>query len=262
MKATSPTSSASWDGGAYDAVAEAQHRWGLEVITRVPASARRVLDAGCGSGRVTADLLARMPAARVTCLDASASMIEAARQRLTPFADRVSFLAADLAVPLPEDLQVDCVLSTGTLHWVTDHTAAFANLFSALAPGGALVAQCGGAGSLARVRDRLDRLGIQWRHLNCYVGAEDTEARLRACGYVDVWCWLEPRPIGFASVDALARYLDAAALSPYVEGLDPEHRSTVVAAVASAVSSLTLDFVRLNILARRPLAPGGPEESP
>ena len=131
-----------WDARTYDRVADPQTRWGTAVLDRLPlAGDERVLDAGCGSGRVTELLAKRLPRGRVVALDGSPSMIDAARERLAPFGNRVEYVVADLGVPLPVDGTIDAILSTATFHWVPDHDALFANLATVVRPGGRLVAQ-------------------------------------------------------------------------------------------------------------------------
>src|SRR4029453_5293945 len=72
-----------WDARTYDRVADPMTRWGEAVLDRLPlAGDERVLDAGCGSGRVTELLAGRLPRGRVVALDGSTAMVEAARQRL------------------------------------------------------------------------------------------------------------------------------------------------------------------------------------
>ena len=139
-----------WNASSYDRVADPQTRWGAEVLGRLPLEGdETVLDAGCGTGRVTELLLGRLPRGRVVALDFSAAMLVEARKRLAPFGDRVAYVEADLARPLPLDATVDAVLSTATFHWVMDHDAMFENLAAVLRPGGWLVAQCGGFGNVA-----------------------------------------------------------------------------------------------------------------
>ncbi|HEX5148335.1 MAG TPA: class I SAM-dependent methyltransferase, partial [Candidatus Limnocylindrales bacterium] len=130
---TVPPAPRDWDARTYDRVAEPQTRWGRAVLDRLPlVGDERVLDAGCGSGRVTELLAARLPRGHVVALDASAAMIETARERLAPLAERVEFVVADLGLPLPLAEPVDAVLSTATFHWVPDHDALFANLAAVL----------------------------------------------------------------------------------------------------------------------------------
>src|SRR5207237_182759 len=106
-------------------------------------------DAGCGSGRLTAELIGRLPHGHVIALDASEAMLEVARRELARFGARVSFMHADLGA-LALDAHADLVFSNATLHWVKDHAAMFRGIFGALKPGGRLHAQCGGFGNLER----------------------------------------------------------------------------------------------------------------
>src|SRR4051794_18295665 len=140
-----------WDAATYDRIADPQARWGAAVVERLPlAGDERVLDAGCGTGRVTKLLLDRLPGGRVVALDGSPSMIEQARRRLSD-GGRVEYVVADLAQPLPIHEPVDAILSTATFHWIADHQAMFGHLAAVLRPGGPLTAQCGGAGNVASV---------------------------------------------------------------------------------------------------------------
>ncbi len=152
-----------WDARTYDRVADPMARWGSMVLDRLPLRGdERVLDAGCGSGRVTEQLADRLPHGRVVALDGSASMVEAARGRLARFGDRIEYVVADLGAPLPIAGDVDAVLSTATFHWVPDHDALFANLAAVTAPGGWLVAQCGGVGNIASIQRVLAGIGDGW----------------------------------------------------------------------------------------------------
>src|SRR3954451_14639600 len=139
----------SWDGAAYDRLSTPMEQLGREVMERLELRGdETVLDAGCGSGRLTQLLVERLPEGRVIGVDASASMIEAARERLGAGADlRVGDL---VGLDLGGDT-VDVVFSTATFHWIADHDALFASLRKALRPGGRLIAQCGGAANIASV---------------------------------------------------------------------------------------------------------------
>jgi len=72
-----------WDAATYDRVSDPQFQWALEQLHR---SAFRgdevVLDAGCGTGRVTAELVRRVPEGRVYGVDVAPSMVAHARERL------------------------------------------------------------------------------------------------------------------------------------------------------------------------------------
>src|SRR3954467_2552206 len=93
--APSPSPSKEWDARAYHRVSEPQFAWGRQVLARLALEGTEtVLDAGCGTGRLTALLLERLPRGRVIAMDRSANMIEQARLTLAPFGDRVRFVCA------------------------------------------------------------------------------------------------------------------------------------------------------------------------
>ncbi|MGH9061343.1 MAG: class I SAM-dependent methyltransferase, partial [Acidimicrobiales bacterium] len=202
-----------WDAATYDKVANPHVRWGRAVLDRLRlAGDEVVLDAGCGTGRVTEVLLDSFPSVRVIGLDASPDMVARAGERLAGYADRISLVVGDLLEPLLAQLPagwsgpVDAVLSTATFHWVHDHDRLFANLAAALRPGGQLVAQCGGAGNIAAVQAAVVELGGGVDD-TYFEGPSETEARLAGAGFTDVSCWLQPEPTGFASLAELETFL-------------------------------------------------------
>ena len=242
-----------WDGATYDRIADPMTRWGADVLDRLPLTGdETVLDAGCGSGRVTARLLERVPSGRVVALDASPSMVEVARKRLAPFGDRVAFLVADLGQALPlEPASVDAVLSTATFHWVPDHDALFAGLAAVLRPGGRLVAQCGGSGNIAAVRRAIAATGEAWDGPWTFATPDETRRRLEAAGFRDIEAWLHDEPTPIEPGEPLREYLRTVVLGEHVARLGPERGSALVAAVADRLPDGVIDYVRLNILATR-----------
>lgn len=187
-----------WDAKTYDRVSLPHQEWAEAVLTRLPLRGdETVLDAGCGSGRVTRMLVERLPEGRVVAVDGSPSMVEKVREVLRPGDEAI---VADLsALELPEP--VDEIVSSAVFHWIGDHDALFRRLRAALKPGGRLVAQCGGEGNIDAFRAAgkavtsrqpyapyFDDFGDLW----FYAGAGQTEQRLRAAGFGDVRCWLEP----------------------------------------------------------------------
>jgi trans-aconitate 2-methyltransferase len=135
-----------WDAGAYDTISDMQLEWGREVLERIDLHGDEgVLDAGCGSGKVTELIAQRVPRGRVIGVDASPSMIEAARARLR---GEVDLVVADL-LELELDQPVDVVFSNATFHWIGDHDRLYRRLHAALRPGGRLEVQYGGKGNVA-----------------------------------------------------------------------------------------------------------------
>ena len=242
-----------WDAATYDRVADPQTRWGGAVLERLPLRGdEAVLDAGCGTGRVTELLVERVPRGHVIALDASPGMVDEARRRLARYGDRVDFIVADLGRPfeLPGGL-ADAILSTATFHWVADHDALFRNLAAVLRPGGRLVAQCGGSGNIASVRAILASIGDGWTGEAHYETPEATAERLAAAGFTDIETWLQPEPTRFETGAALETFLRTVILGGHVARLAETDRDAFVHEVASRLAEPVVDYVRLNILATR-----------
>lgn len=243
-----------WDAETYDAVSDPQFSWGMEVLERLELSGDElVLDAGCGSGRVTEELAKRVPDGRVLAVDGSEAMIAKARERL---GERAFYLVADLS-DLRVDKPVDLIFSTATFHWIADHERLFERLRAALRPGGRLVAQCGGEGNVAQHAAAIREVATRPRfapHLADLAGMwnfappESTERRLHAAGFAEVRCWLEPKPV--TPEDPL-RFTMTVTLGPHLARLPEELRRPFAEAILDiSPQPLTLDYVRLNIEAR------------
>ncbi|MDQ3675341.1 MAG: methyltransferase domain-containing protein, partial [Actinomycetota bacterium] len=245
-----------WDADVYHRVSAPQVAWASALLDRLALRGDElVLDAGCGSGRVTRMLLDRLPHGRVIAVDASPDMIARARAELD---ERADVRTADLAeLRLAPGEQVDAVFSNAVFHWVPDHDALFASLAAALRPGGRLVTQCGGEGNLAAVHaaalqaardaglaERFEGWAGPWN----FASPEQTERRLRDAGFEDVCCWLEPWPI---EPDEPRAYLQAVCLGPFVQRLHGEEQQRFLDAVLARLGERpSLDHVRLNIVAR------------
>ena len=221
-----------------------------------------VIDAGCGTGRVTELLLARLPEGSVLAVDGSSAMVEAARRRFIG-EPRVRVERQDL-LSLEVEECVDLIFSTATFHWIADHDRLFENLARALKPHGRLVAQCGGEGNIARAtratmetmeEERFRDYFVGWQDDKYYADASTTADRLEAAGFEEVETWLHDEVAAFDSIDELARFLGAVVLGGHLERLPEEERDPFVAEVAEKVAAVdgrpALDYVRLNITARR-----------
>ncbi len=240
-----------WDAGTYDRVSDPQFGWALEQLTRLElAGDEVVLDAGCGSGRVTAELVDRVPGGRVYGVDVAPSMVEHARRALGA---KATILCQDLIeLELPEP--VDVVFSNATFHWIHNHEALFAALYRAMKPGGRLLAQCGGLGNIDAFRQIADAVAAEapfaphfegWRRPWNYASAEETAERLTRAGFVEVKTWLQPKRVeperAFVETVCLVRHLD-----PLPEELRPRFVDRVLAECGQPV---VLDYVRLNMSA-------------
>ena len=244
-----------WDAATYHRVSGPQVEMAGAVLDRLELRGdETVLDAGCGSGRVTLMLLDRLPRGYVVAVDEAASMVEHAREALPP--ERATVLQASLT-ELVLDTPVDAVFSNAVFHWVPDHDALFARLFAALRPGGRMAAQCGGEGNVARFHRAAREAAAEepfarwlegWEGPWNFAAPALTAERLERAGFEAVETWLQPYPV---VPDDPADYLRTVCLGYHLERLPEELRDAYADAVLRRAHP-ELDYVRLNIVARRP----------
>ena len=264
MRDAKPADERDWNAETYHRVSEPQLAWGEQVLAELELEGgETVMDAGCGTGRLTERLAERLPRGRVVALDASPAMLGVAARELGRFGDRVTFVRAELGRDaLPSGM--DVVFSTATFHWVRDHDALFRTIAAALVPGGRLHAQCGGAGNLARTHAEVVALLCTEPWAEHFAGdaepwqfasTDDTRARLVAAGFDHADAWLHDAPTSFADATAFAEFVGTVVLRPFLARLPSELHARFVSEVTAraerASPALTLDYVRLELRARR-----------
>lgn len=260
-----------WDAATYHRVSAPQHSWGLRVLDRLELrGGEHVLDAGCGTGRVTLALAARVQAAGglVTATDRSVDMVRGARRTLPA---EISVVGGDL-LALPFRRSFDVIFSTATFHWITDPAALYASVAGVLRTGGRLHAQCGGAGNLDWLLARVRRLMANpryaarfevWRDGWLFLSPDEAERHLRGAGFRRVRAWLEPEPTPFASREDYRVFVEHVVLAQWLERFAdaPGEAAAFLDALCDAAEAddppYTLDYVRLNLEAAMPDAPSG-----
>lgn len=255
-----------WDAATYHRLSAPQFSWGLQVIERLRLKGdETVMDAGCGTGRLTALLLERLPRGRVLAVDLSQNMLEAARSHLAPrFSRRLEFVRADLS-KLSFDGAFDGIFSTAAFHWVPDHPSLFRSLYASLRPGGWLVAQCGGGPNIARLMRRASVLMAcepyapyfsGWQDTKVFADEVTTAERLRAAGFSNVETGLEPAPTVLSGAEEFREFLTTVNMHAHLARL-PEgslRRRFVEELTEQAAGDdppFLLDYFRLNISALR-----------
>jgi trans-aconitate 2-methyltransferase len=246
-----------WDATTYDKVSVPHAAWAEEQFTRLALGGDEiVLDAGCGSGKITALLAEKVPNGHVYAVDVAPSMVAHTRESL---GDSVTALQQDLTeLSLPEP--VDAVFSNATFHWVMDHDKLFAALHRNMKPGAQLVAQCGGFGNIRSFREAADDVATgdprfapffgDWEPVWNYQTPEATRERLERAGFAQIETWLEDRP---TTLSEAAPFVRTVCLVRHLDRIPAElHEPFVEAVLSRFPSPLVLEYVRLNMTARLP----------
>jgi trans-aconitate 2-methyltransferase len=257
-----------WDAASYHRLSGRQHEWGRQVLARLSLRGdETILDAGCGTCRVTAELAPLVPRGRILAVDLSENMLRQAREFLRrqdgPDRAPIHLLCATLAA-LPCGEVADGVFSTAALHWVRDHDRMFREFFAVLKPGGWLEAQCGGGPNLLRLRQRAEALMARepyapffagWQPPQFYADERDTAARLRNTGFTNIAVWVHPAGFAIESVEDYRQYLATVTLHQHLARITDaalqERFLDELTAQAVADPELHLDYWRMNIHARK-----------
>lgn len=237
-----------WDATTYDTLPLPHVAWGQRVLDRMQLTGdERVLDAGCGTGRDGAALLARWPGVELVGIDGSAKMIDEARAKL---GDDVELHVADLTEPLPIE-PVDAVMSVAAFHWVDDHDLLFHNLAAAMRPGARLTSDCGGQGQLAIMTDALVEVTGEGKFGTSFKGVDETRSSLERAGFRVEDVRLRPDPLRLEDADVLETYLAVVNLGSYLVDMPMDEQRDFVRRVRLAMTEPVIDYVRLEIDAVR-----------
>lgn len=244
-----------WDPDRYARNARFVAELGMPVVELLaPQPGERILDLGCGDGYLTARLVAM--GCEVLGVDASAEQVEAARR-----AGVRAEVAAAEALGFAKEF--DAVFSNATLHWVRDADAAIRGVHRALKPGGRFVAEMGGEGCVARIREAiavaLRRRGLDFERLDpwYFPSAEEYGARLVRAGFDVPEIVVFPRPTPLPG--ELLGWLETFARS-FTVALAPEARGAFLLEVQEALRPAlcdpegrwTADYTRLRFRALKP----------
>ena len=228
-----------WDVERYEAGHSYVWNLGRGLIDWLnPKAGERILDAGCGTGQLSAEIAAA--GAVVVGIDSAPSMVAQARQNYP----NLEFALADLTAFTAAE-PFDAVFSNAVLHWVRPPVAAAQRMAAALKPGGRLVAEFGGRGNVARIQNALGEHRYPW----FYPSIAEYSAILESVGLEPVQAILFDRPTRVEGVDGLDDWLRM-----YLPGLDASIRKSAVERLKPEMYSnggWTLDYRRLRIHARK-----------
>jgi len=142
-----------WDaGGDYHKHSTEQHKWGIELLNKLSLRGNeRILDLGCGDGKITAEIARRVPWGSVLGIDKFEDMIRLAKDHF--FQDifpNLVFEPCD-ARDIDFNCEFDIVFCNAMLHWIPEHLPVLEKITKSLKNGGKVIAQMGGKGNASRI---------------------------------------------------------------------------------------------------------------
>lgn len=260
---------AEWNASVYHQVSNPHVTWGRTVLGDLTLRGdETAIDAGCGSGRLTAELLEQLPNGHVIAIDRSANMLVEAQANLAEFGDRVTFVQGDVG-NLTLDLvgqPVDLVFSTATFHWIKNHPALFRGIYSVLKPGGLLSAQCGGGPNLKSLLQRvaeqmaspeLQQYFADWTGPWEFADDVTTANRLQDAGFTNISTWVYEAPTPFADADGYRTFATNVIFGEHLARLPEALRAPFIERLVEGAATedppFVFDYWRLNMRANRPL---------
>ncbi len=162
-----------WNASEYDRLSALQAAMAEEVLSLLTLQgSERILDIGCGNGKTTAEIAARVPQGSVTGVDASAEMIAFAKDRWTSAHPNLQFAVAD-ARKLPFDHAFDLIVSFNALHWIPDQALPLQSIRSAISPGGMVRLRLVSKGERKSLEDVIEETSLSSRWAAHFEGFHD-----------------------------------------------------------------------------------------
>ncbi len=274
----SNTEESNWDAETYHKVSDIQESWAIELLEKRKISESEiVMDAGCGTGRVTKIIANKVKRGKVYAVDLDENMIINAKKNLKDLSNIV-FVKSDLSdVKLPE--KIDLVFSNAVIHWILDHKKLFTNFWDLLKPGGKLLIQCGGKRNLdtipnalekVRMTKRFDHYFKNWKIPWNFASSADTIKILNEIGFKDIQANLEEKKTKFRNFQEYILFMKTVVMKPYLSYLPTTENNNQIKNLfiyefltelhnknknkntnEKQDLDLELNYVRLNITARK-----------
>ena len=215
-----------WDADEYARNSSAQFVWAQELIGKLSLHGEeRILDIGCGDGKITAELARMVPRGAAVGVDNSEEMVRRASAAFPPTSNpNLSFQRMD-AGALSFEAPFDVAFSNAALHWLRDHASMLRGVAAILKPGGRLLFQMGGRGNGAEIFSVLDEMiaADTWRQYFSriefpwgFYGPEEYDGWLAAAGLRAKRIELLPRDMKQKGRDGLMGWVRTTWM-PYTE---------------------------------------------
>lgn len=263
-----------WDAKNYHKVSSIQENWAIELLSKRKWKGNEVLvDAGCGSGRVTKIIANILKEGRIYAIDLDKNMIENAKINLKD-QENIIFINSDLStVELPEP--VDIIFSNAVIHWIKDHYKLFCNFWKLLKQSGEILIQCGGKGNLGTIKPILDLTResseftgyfLDWEDPWNFASAEETSSIMERAGFKKIETGLTKKIAEFSSFEEYRLFMKIVVMKPYLSYLPSDNNNRITDAfmdrflrhqkmsnkgLPEVINDYSIDYTRLNIRATK-----------
>ena len=235
--------STDWNASDYASNSRGQFAWAMALIDWLAlAPEEKVLDVGCGDGKISAEIARHVPMGTVVGIDHSPAMIDLAQQTWCTVVPNVEFRVAD-AQRLALSDTFDVAFSNSTLHWMPDHRSVLKGVAAALRSGGRLFFSMGGRGTASVIYEALDELGNRkpWGEFlagaespHYFYGIREYEEWLPQAGLAPRSLALVHKPMHLADQAALEGWIRTTWV-PYANRIPEDQRAEFVAELAACV---------------------------
>jgi trans-aconitate methyltransferase len=254
-----------FDGEQYRRASHHQREWGAKLIAELQLQgAENILDLGCGDGALTDQLASLAPQGRVVGIDASPSMIDAARRHRRP---NLTFELLDIS-QLAFEAEFDLVFSNATLHWVLDHRNLLQRVFKSLKKNGMARFNFAGEGNCSNFNRVVQEVMRQPRYARYFADfvwpwhmpkVDDYRLLVSQFPFREVRVWGENADRLFPDAAAMIRWIDQPSLVPFMPRIEDADRAGFRAEVIEGMLRVTRQsdgrrfetFRRINVFARK-----------
>lgn len=215
-----------WNAKEYHKSSAEQQKWAKELLAKLSLKgSERVLDIGCGDGKVTAEIANLLPYGSVVGIDNSEEMINFAKENFPK--ERFPNLTFELldARKLNFNNEFDVVFSNAALHWIVDHLPVLKGIKRSLKPSGKILLQMGGKGNAAAVIEILHNIirNEKWnKYFNDFefpygfYGKEEYNCWFKDVGLIVNRVELIPKDMIHKGIEGLAAWIRTTWL-PYIQ---------------------------------------------
>lgn len=258
----------SWNAQDYAKNSSAQATWAYELVARLGLQGHEsLIDIGCGDGKITDQIAARLAGGSVVGIDSSESMITLAAQSFQR--PNLAFFVMDAAQIALPGRRFDVAFSNAALHWVPDHRAVLQTLAAHLNPGARLLFQMGGRGNAAGILKALRQLIARPRWTPffesftfpySFYDITDYESWLPEAGYRPLRIQLLPKDMTHPNSDGLKGWLRTTWF-PYTNRLPEDLKETFLTELVEtylaahpldAAGQTHVEMIRLEVEAEWP----------